>query len=86
MVSLPTPEYPPRSRRLGEEGLVLLEVEVLPDGRAGKVRVLQAPPYERLVEAAIEVVRRAKFKPATVDGTAVRATVEVPIRFKLHAP
>jgi protein TonB len=83
IVTLPTPEYPPRSRRLGEEGLVLLEVEVLPDGRAGTVRVLQAPDYPRLVDAAIEAVRSAAFRPATADGRPVRAFVEVPIRFRL---
>jgi protein TonB len=83
IASLPTPEYPPRSRRLGEEGLVLLEVEVLPDGRAGTVRVLRAPDYPRLVDAAIEAVRSAAFRPATTDGRPVRAFVEVPIRFRL---
>jgi protein TonB len=83
IVDLPTPEYPPRSRRLGEEGLVLLEVEVLPDGRAGTVRVLQAPDYPRLVDAAVETVRIAVFRPATADGRPVRAFVEVPIRFRL---
>jgi len=80
---LPKPDYPPRSRRLGEEGLVLLEVEVLADGRAGKVRVLQAPAYPRLVDAALEAVRKATFKPATLNGVAMPSVVEVPIRFRL---
>ena len=83
VLSLPTPEYPPRSRRLGEEGSVLLEVEVLPDGRAGRVRVLQAPPHARLTEAAIEAVRQARFRPATAGGVPVRSVLEVPIRFRL---
>lgn len=83
ILDLPKPEYPPRSRRLGEEGVVLLEVEVLPDGRAGKVRVLQAPAYPRLVDAALQAIRRATFKPATLEGAAVASVVEVPIRFRL---
>jgi len=83
IVSLPVPEYPPRSRRLGEEGLVLLEVEVLPGGEAGEVRVLQAPDYPRLVAAAIEAVRKARFRPALSDGLPVRSFVEIPIRFRL---
>jgi len=83
IVNLPTPEYPPRSRRLGEEGLVLLEVEVLPDGRAGKVRVLQSPDYPRLVAAAIEAVQKAKYKPAMAQGVPVSAMIEIPIRFRL---
>ncbi len=84
VVSLPTPEYPPRSRRLGEEGLVVLEVEVLPNGRAGDVRILQAPDYPRLVAAAIEAVRQAQFKPATSDGTPIRSLIEIPVRFQLR--
>jgi len=83
IVTLPTPEYPPRSRRLGEEGVVLLEVEVLPDGRAGRVRILQAPPYPRLVDAAIEAVRKAEFKPTMARGLPVSAMIEIPIRFRL---
>jgi len=83
VVSLPLPEYPPRSRRLGEEGLVLIEVEVLPDGTAGKIRVLQSPGYPRLVAAAIEAVQKAKFKPAMSQGVPVSATVEIPVRFRL---
>ena len=83
VVDLPAPEYPPRSRRLGEEGLVLLEVEVLANGRAGTVRLVRAPPYPRLVDAAVSAVRKAKFKPATARGTPVPSLVEIPIRFQL---
>jgi protein TonB len=83
VLDLPTPEYPPRSRRLGEEGLVLLEVEVLPDGLAGKVRVVQTPAFPRLVEAAVEAVRKARLSPATRNGRPVASVVEVPIRFRL---
>ncbi len=78
------PEYPPQSRRLGEEGLVLLEVEILPDGRAGRVRILHDPGYPRLVAAAVEAVRKATFKPAMKDGAATRSVVEIPIRFRLQ--
>jgi protein TonB len=84
IVDLPPPEYPPRSRRLGEEGLVVLEVEVLPDGRAGKVRALHALDFPRLVEAAIEAAKNARFRPATRDGQPVCAIVEIAIRFRLN--
>jgi TonB family protein len=80
---LPAPEYPPRSRRLGEEGTVLLEIEVLPDGAIGQVRVVEAPAYPRLVSAAIEAVRQARFRPASRNGVPVSSSVEVPIRFRL---
>lgn len=82
-LDLPAPEYPDESRRLGEEGLVLLEVEVLADGRAGRIRILQASDYPRLAEAAVAAVRQAWFRPAMVDGAAVRSLVEIPVRFRL---
>jgi periplasmic protein TonB len=83
VVTLPMPEYPPRSRRLGEEGTVLLKIEVLPDGTIGQVCVIQAPDYPRLVTAALESVRQAKFRPAMRGGVPVPSILEVPIRFKL---
>jgi len=82
-VDLPAPEYPDESRRLGEEGLVLLEVEVRADGRAGRIRVLRASAYPRLDEAAVAAVRQARCRPAMVDGAAVRSVVEIPVRFRL---
>ena len=81
---LPTPEYPFRSRRLGEEGAVVLEVEVLPDGCAGAIRVVEDPGYPRLVAAAIDAIRKSRFRPATRGGTAVRAVVQIPFRFVIH--
>jgi TonB family protein len=84
VADFPAPEYPPQSRGLGEEGFLLLEVEILPDGRAGKVRVLHDPGYPRLVAAAVEAVRKATFKPAMKSGAATRSVVEVPIRFRLQ--
>jgi protein TonB len=82
--ALPAPEYPARSRRMGEEGVVLLMVEVLPDGRAGEVRVIKDPGYPRLAEAAEAAARTARFRPATLDGKPVRSWVEIPVRFALR--
>jgi protein TonB len=67
-----TPAYPPTSRRLGEEGRVVVNVYVLADGRVGEVQVLTSSGYERLDAAALEHVRRNwRFDPATRDGAAV---------------
>jgi len=81
---LPAPEYPRLSRRLGEEGTVLLSVEVLASGKAGRVEVLEASRYPRLNEAAIAAARRARFRPATRGGRAVAGNVRLPFRFVLE--
>jgi len=78
-----SPRYPAMSRRLGESGLVVLEVRVLTDGSAGAVRVVRDPGHRRLVEAAIEAVRAVAFSPATRGGEAVESWLETPVRFVL---
>jgi protein TonB len=67
-----TPPYPPTSRRLGEEGRVVVNVYVLADGRVGEVQVLKTSGYERLDAAALEHVRSDwRFEPARRGGVAV---------------
>src|SRR5262245_6381627 len=81
----PPPPYPLVARRLGKEGLVLLEVVVAPDGRAAAVRVLQSSGFPPLDEAAVTTVReRWRFLPAREGGTPVESRVTVPIRFRLE--
>ena len=78
------PEYPSRSRRLGEQGLVVLDVHILPTGETGDIRVLRNPGHRRLVAAAIDAVSAAKFRPATREGQPVAAWLTVPVRFVIE--
>ena len=80
----PAPAYPPLSRRLREEGKVLLKVRVSADGRASAVEVAQSAGSERLDRAAREAVARWRFVPARRGEQPVEATVLVPIIFKLQ--
>lgn len=84
VLDLPRPRYPLVSRRRGEEGVVLLRVEVLANGRAGAIDILRDPGFPRLTEAALQVVRKARFRPATQAGTPVKDTVQIPFRFILE--
>ena len=80
----PLPPYPAPARRMGMEGIVLLEVIVAPDGRAREVRVLRSSGHAMLDEAAVSTVRTHwRFIPARRDGVAVESRAEVPIRFRL---
>lgn len=80
----PAPSYPKSSRRRGEEGKVILRVEVLPDGRAGTVTVGRSSGFGRLDEAASDAVRRWRFHPAQRQGRPVATVVRVPVRFALN--
>ena len=80
----PLPPYPLVARRLGKEGVVLLEVLVTPDGRAADVRMIRSSGFAPLDESAVTTVReRWRFVPARRDGVAVESRVTVPIRFRL---
>ena len=80
----PPPQYPAESRKLREEGVVLLKVSVTPAGRAADVQLQRSSGYARLDEAALKAVRRWEFKPARVGLSAVGCAVEVPVRFGLN--
>ena len=80
----PHPAYPTLSRRLGEEGKVLLRVRVSPDGRAAAVDVEKSSNFERLDETARQSVARWRFVPAKRGDEAIEATVIVPIVFRLE--
>lgn len=80
----PKPIYPAIARRLGEEGAVLLRVQVSPEGTPLAVELRKSSGYPRLDDAALEAVRRWRFVPARQGGEAVESRVAVPIVFKLE--
>ena len=80
----PPPKYPAESRKLREEGVVLLKVAVTAEGRAADVQLQRSSGFARLDEAALKAVRRWEFNPARVGATAVACAVEVPVRFGLN--
>lgn len=81
----PAPSYPALSRRLNEEGRVLLRVHVSGEGRAERVELARSSGFERLDRAALEAVARWRFVPARQGGNAVAASVLVPVAFVLRS-
>jgi protein TonB len=82
---LPLPEYPSESRRLNEEGVVKLDVEVLTDGSVGAVTMVEDSGYARLNEAAVAAIKqRGAFEPGTIDGVPAVLHLVVPYSFELH--
>jgi protein TonB len=80
----PSPGYPAMSRRLGEQGRVVLRVLVDPDGAPREIEVKASSGHERLDRAALETVRQWKFVPARVGKEPVAAWVLVPVSFALE--
>ncbi|MDE2440667.1 MAG: energy transducer TonB [Betaproteobacteria bacterium] len=81
----PEPKYPPLSRRLGEEGKVLLKVRVSADGTPASVELEKSSGFDRLDEAAKQAVARWRFVPAKRGDEPIEASVIVPIVFRLDS-
>ena len=81
----PAPVYPALSRRVGEEGRVLLRVFVGTDGLPGKIELHQSSGYSRLDSVAAETVQRWRFVPARLGDERIGAWVVVPISFSLRS-
>ena len=80
----PAPPYPPASRRLGEQGRVVLRVRVSADGQPEQVDVRTSSGSPRLDTVALDTVRRWKFVPAKQGDRPIAAWVLVPISFRLE--
>ena len=79
----PKPGYPSLSRRLSEQGTVLLRVFVNAAGDATRVDLKESSGFPRLDKAALDAVEGWKFVPAKKGDHAVAAWVVVPIKFSL---
>ncbi|MBW7657650.1 TonB family protein [Hydrogenophilus thermoluteolus] len=79
----PPPDYPTASRRLGEEGTVIIRALIEEDGHASIVQVEKSSGYLRLDRAAEEAVRKWKFKPGKKNGIPVAMWHLIPIKFEL---
>jgi periplasmic protein TonB len=80
----PAPVYPLASKRLNEQGEVLIRVEIGADGRARQVLVSRSSGHQRLDNAALAAVRAARFKPYTENGVPLVVWSTVPIQFELE--
>lgn len=80
----PAPEYPRLARRRGQQGRVILRVEVDPAGHATSVAIHRSSGYRLLDRAAARTVRRWTFQPARRAGKITSGQVDVPVLFRLH--
>lgn len=79
----PRPEYSDEARRVHYQGLVMLNVVVLADGRPGRIELVSGPGLG-LDEKAIEAVRNWRFNPAMgPNGKAVAVVIPVEVQFQL---
>jgi periplasmic protein TonB len=80
----PVPRYPPQSRRLKEQGLVVLRVLIDEKGQACDIEIESSSGHARLDHAAKAAIAQAMFRPYVEDGAPRRALVLIPIEFSLN--
>jgi len=82
LISMPDPEYPPLLRRAGIRGSVSVQAVVDTLGRVvpGSLRVISSA-NAALDEPALKAVGQSIFRPARVQGHAVRTRLRVPVKF-----
>ncbi|MGZ8501091.1 MAG: energy transducer TonB [Candidatus Binatia bacterium] len=66
------------------QGVTLLRVRVLENGRVGEVMVDQTAGFRDLDLAAVEAVKKWLFEPARRGKEAVSVGVMLPVKFELH--
>jgi len=80
----PKPNYPQEARERGYEGEVVLRVEVLVNGRVGRIEVKKSSSYEVLDRSAFTAVKQWRFVPAKKGDVAIALWVNIPIKFQLQ--
>jgi protein TonB len=80
----PKPAYPPLSKRLGEQGKVVLRVLIGADGLPQTAEVLKSSGFDRLDQAAQATVLKWRFVPGKRGGMPETAWAQVPINFVLE--
>lgn len=80
----PRPHYPNIARRRGYEGRTLLRVEVLENGRVGRIEIATSSGFDVLDRGALASVRDWTFVPGTENGKNMRQWVMVPVKFSLR--
>lgn len=79
----PQPPYPPLSKRLGEQGRVMVRVHISADGIATRAEVQRSSGFARLDETAVQTVLRWRYVPGKRAGVPEAMWYIVPVTFVL---
>jgi protein TonB len=80
----PKPVYPPMSKRLGEQGKVIVRVFIGADGAAQRAEISRSSGFDRLDQAALATVLKWRYVPGKRGGVPEAMWFNVPINFVLE--
>lgn len=77
------PVYPRRALRYGEEGQVLLEFTITPQGSVSDAQVIEATPRGMFENAALQAIHGWRYQAFTEDGEPVARRARQLMEFRL---
>jgi protein TonB len=76
-----TPKYPSVARAANVEGVVVLTATITESGDIGDIQVVSG--HEMLIEAAVDCVRKWRYRPGKLNGIPISVPLKVEVRFQL---
>jgi protein TonB len=80
----PKPRYPMVSRKLGEEGTVIVKGCIEENGSIRNVEIINGSGYKRLDAEAVEAVRQWMFSGSNQKRKKIISCYRIPIKFVLE--
>jgi protein TonB len=77
------PAYPAISKRLGEQGRVVVRVFIDADGQPSQASVKQSSGFDRLDQASVETALKWRYVPGKRAGVAQGMWFDVPLNWQL---
>ncbi|MBU8921589.1 MAG: energy transducer TonB [Bacteroidales bacterium] len=78
------PKYPSLAQSAGIEGTVLIRVLIGVDGKVEQASIINSDVTPAMEKSALAAAKKFIFRPARQRTVPVRASMAIPIRFKLH--
>jgi protein TonB len=76
--------YPAISKRLGEQGKVVVRVLIGADGIPQQAELKRSSGFDRLDRSALDYVMKCRYVPGKVGGVAQAMWYEAPVSFVLE--
>jgi len=77
------PIYPEIAQEAGIEGVIVVQAFIDEKGRVKETLILKGVPNTGLDEAAMDAIRKTRFKPAKQRERSVGVWISIPVNFRL---
>ncbi len=77
------PVYPEIAQEAGIEGVIVVQAFIDEKGRVKETLILKGVPNTGLDEAAMDAIRKTRFRPAKQRERAVGVWISIPVNFRL---